>query len=627
MNQLTGLSDAQVSSFPAVRPSGAGLIQSALAELHDTFSPLTDGAVADYIPELAKANPDHFGICAVTTDGAVYAIGDAEVPFTIQSISKAFVYGLALEDHGLDGVLRRVGVEPSGEPFNAIEFDQRSNRPFNPMVNAGAIATTALVQGSSPAARLERIRSMFERYCGRPLSVDDRVFASERETGHRNRAIAYLMLNGGMIDEPIVEHLDLYFQQCAILVSARDLAMMAATLAAGGRNPLTGEQAIGNDYVRRVIAVMSSCGMYDYSGEWSFRIGLPAKSGVGGGVVAVLPGQLGIGVFSPPLDDNGNSVRGIAVCEEFSRRFGLHLFDPQTAFGHVVRRSLTADVLRSNRIREPKSTAILDARGRSVYIAQLQGNLYFGAVERLLRTLDDVDEPIRHLILDLRHVGHIDGPAARLLAHLTSAYAEDDRSLQICLSTSAHEMRAVLRSSGLTESQFCTDLDSGLESAEDRLLAEAAHTEVSKSHFDFGEQELFADLDVDDLAFLAAAAQPVEFRAGDTIIREGDAADRLYLLARGSVSVRVSLGGGRSKRLAKMNAGVAFGEMALLSDAARTADIVADEEVECYVIGAETIAELAARRPAIHAALLGNLGRLLAERLRRANNEIRMLEV
>lgn len=195
------------------------------------------------------------------------------------------------------------------------------------MVNAGAIATADLIRGEDFPDRLSRMMGMLRRYCGRDVYVDNSVFMSERATGHRNRAIGHLMLNFGMVSDQIEESLELYFQQCSVLVTARDLAVMGATLARGGINPLTGERAIDAEYVKDVLSVMFSCGMYNYAGEWAFRVGLPAKSGVGGGIVAAIPGKLGIGTFSPPLDAKGNSVRGIKVCQELSTRFGLHAFE------------------------------------------------------------------------------------------------------------------------------------------------------------------------------------------------------------------------------------------------------------------------------------------------------------
>ncbi|MBE9066766.1 glutaminase A [Leptolyngbya cf. ectocarpi LEGE 11479] len=301
--------------------------RSYLTELHGQFQAINDGTVADYIPELALAKPEWFGICVVTKDGQVFDVGDCDQLFTIQSISKAFVFGLALEDHGRDYVNSKVSVEPTGEAFNAIVLDEVTNRPYNPMVNAGAIATTDLIKGSSSTERLKRMLDMFKRYTGREHDINVPVFLSEKATGYRNRAMSYLMLNFGMVSDKIDETLDLYFQQCSIMVNARDLAMISATLANGGINPVTQERALDERYVQDVVSVMLTCGMYDASGEWAYRVGMPAKSGVGGGILAVVPNQLGIGTFSPPLDAKGNSVRGIKVCEALAQDFGLHLFN------------------------------------------------------------------------------------------------------------------------------------------------------------------------------------------------------------------------------------------------------------------------------------------------------------
>lgn len=307
--------------------AAAAPLREVLREIHARFSSNSDGKIADYIPELAKANRDWFGISIVTADGQIFEVGDCKQNFTIQSISKPFVYGMALEDHGLDHVLSKVGVEPTGEAFNAIVLDEASNRPFNPMVNAGAIATADLVKGKDFPERVTRLLSMFSKYCGRDVYIDNSVFMSERMTGHRNRAIGHLMLNFGMVSERIEDSLELYFQQCSMLVSSHDLAMMGATLANGGVNPITGQRAIEQRYVKYLLSIMLSCGMYDYAGEWAYRVGIPSKSGVGGGIVGVIPGQFGIGIFSPPLDAKGNSVRGILTCRELSERFGLHAFE------------------------------------------------------------------------------------------------------------------------------------------------------------------------------------------------------------------------------------------------------------------------------------------------------------
>src|SRR5262245_42250049 len=326
-------------------------IQSYLEQLHQQCGALHDGEVASYIPELARANPHWFGICLATTDGQVYEVGDTRRPFTIQSISKPFIYGLALEDCGKDAVLQKIGVEPSGDTFNSISLYPDSGRPFNPMINAGAIATTGLVRGKDAADRLRRILQMFARYVGHRVTIDHLVYQSEKSTGYRNRAIGFMLRNFDILGsdpEPVV---DLYFQQCSVAVTCRDLAVMAATLAYGGFNPLTRQRAVRQEYGESILSILSSCGMYDAAGEWIYEVGMPAKSGVAGGILAVLPGQLGIGVFSPPLDRHGNSVRGIRVCQEISRDFNLHLFNVPVVATSAIRTQYDAAQISSRRSR------------------------------------------------------------------------------------------------------------------------------------------------------------------------------------------------------------------------------------------------------------------------------------
>ncbi|MBD2465137.1 glutaminase A [Oscillatoria sp. FACHB-1407] len=307
-------------------PSSSALVAT-LEELYQRYLPLRDGKVADYIPELAKMNPDCFSICIATVDGQVYEVGDSEQLFTIQSISKVFVHGLALEDYGRERLLTKVGVEPTGDAFNAIVLDEQSKRPYNPMVNAGAIAITSLIKGADATEKLNRMLDMFRRYVGHDIFIDVATYVSERSTGDRNRAMGYLMHHFGMIEDPVDDALDLYFQQCSLMVNCRDLAVMAATLANQGVNPQTGDRAVEAGYVRDILSVMYTCGMYNFAGEWAYLVGLPAKSGVCGGIIAIVPDQIGIAVFSPPLDFRGNSVRGVKVCEALSHQFGLHLFD------------------------------------------------------------------------------------------------------------------------------------------------------------------------------------------------------------------------------------------------------------------------------------------------------------
>jgi glutaminase len=240
---------------------------------------------------------------------------------------KPFAFQMALEQHGVEETLKHVGVEPSGEAFNSIEFDPKSGCPYNPMVNAGAIAVASLIKDTPVEAGIDAFVEKMGQAAGRKLRIDDSVLASESATGHRNRAIAYMLLNSGVIDERVHDSLHQYFAQCSVLVNCKDLAMMAATMANIGHHPLTGNPVFDCQLIKHVMAVMFSCGLYNYAGNWAFEVGLPAKSGVSGGIFGVVNRQLGIGVYSPKLDDQGNSVRGTLVCKELASNFGLHAFD------------------------------------------------------------------------------------------------------------------------------------------------------------------------------------------------------------------------------------------------------------------------------------------------------------
>lgn len=294
---------------------------------HARFRQDDEGVVADYIPVLADVDPSLFGVCVAEVDGAVHAVGDTAVEFSVQSISKAFVYALVCEEHGHQVVRERVGVDNTGLAFDSvIAIELNDGHPMNPMVNAGALATTALVPGGSSAEQWENVRTGLSRFAGRRLELDDRVYRSESATNARNRAIAHLLQGYGRIDADPLEVVDVYTRQCALLVDARDVAVMGATLADGGVNPVTGERVVSGQVCRDTLAVLAATGMYERSGEWLFEIGLPAKSGVSGGIVAVAPGKGAIGTFSPRLDGAGNSVRGQGATAYLSRALGLNIF-------------------------------------------------------------------------------------------------------------------------------------------------------------------------------------------------------------------------------------------------------------------------------------------------------------
>jgi glutaminase len=302
-------------------------VQALLDDAHARYRDLADGAVADYIPALAGASPDLFGLCIADVDGHVFTAGDAEHPFSIQSVSKPFVFALVCQAIGHEAARAKLGVNSTGQPFNSvIAIELNEDRTMNPMVNAGAIAATSLVPGATADEKWGAIQDGLSRFAGRDLALDADVYESETATNRRNRGIAHLLDGYGQIYGDPDEATDLYTRQCSLLVTARDLAVMGATLADGGVNPLTGARVVDAEHCAGVLAVLATAGLYEHSGEWLYEIGLPGKSGVSGGIVTTSPGKGGLGTFSPPLDPAGNSVRGQAATRLLSRTLGLNLF-------------------------------------------------------------------------------------------------------------------------------------------------------------------------------------------------------------------------------------------------------------------------------------------------------------
>jgi glutaminase len=299
------------------------LIETAYAQ----FRNVNTGQVADYIPVLAEADPASFGICVANTGGEVFALGDADLPFSIQSISKAFAFALVCDALGADDAAQRIGVDATGLPFNSIMAVELSlDRTNNPLVNSGAIATTSLLPGANAQERWHTVQQGLSRFAGRALQLDERVYQSEAANNQRNAGLAHLLRGYGRLYCDPDEAIDVYTRQCSLLVTARDLAVMGATLAGGGVNPVTGEQVVSPATCSRVLAVMATAGMYERSGTWAYNVGLPGKSGVSGGIITVAPGKGALATFSPLLDATGNSVRGQLVTRYLSQRLGLNLF-------------------------------------------------------------------------------------------------------------------------------------------------------------------------------------------------------------------------------------------------------------------------------------------------------------
>jgi glutaminase len=623
----------QVLELPSVEPASLAPVEDYLRELHRRLSGMSGGKPADYIPELGKADPSLFGIAIATVDGQIYAVGDSDQAFTIQSISKPFMYGYALQQHGREAVLKHVGVEPTGEAFNSIVLDEVANRPFNPMVNAGAIAIAEMMQGETQSDRIANMLALFSSLAGRRLELDEAVYASELATGHRNRAIAYMMLNTGMITRDPNDVLDLYFRQCSVNVTARDLAIMAATLANDGVNPLTGETVFDTRYVRDVLTVMNSCGMYDYTGQWSYEVGLSAKSGVSGGIIAVIPGQVGICSFSPPIDKQGNSVRGIRVCHEISSEFQLHAFNNRTNVRSVIRREYRGDVVSSNRIRTPEERAALARDGHQVAVIEVQGALFFGSTEQVLRRLKNLADDARYVVLDFKRVHLADTSACNLIARATRSMASCDTELVFACIADDGPLAVLARKLAEHEDggdrlvRLFRDADAAMEWCEDQLLRRPPFSD-SPTKFALRELDLFKGLSPSEYRLIETLVRPLTFDKGEIIIREGAEAKLFFVVARGTVSVQISVHGqgGRKKRVASIGPGLSFGEMALLDGGKRSADIVADERMICYGLAVDQLQELAAEHPNIMITILSNLTREFSERLRHANEEIRALE-
>ncbi|MPW44009.1 glutaminase [Acinetobacter guerrae] len=368
------------------------------------------GHLADYIPELANANPDRLALAMSTVDGEIYSVGDDEIEFTIQSMSKPFTYAYVLQQLGIDEVLQKVGVEPSGEAFNEISLGT-DRRPKNPMINSGAITTHSLIPIKEGVDSAEILRLFMSELAGRELRFDESVYQSEIKTAYRNLSIGYMLRTVGILETDPVDIVNGYIRQCSILVTVKDLVRMGSVLANGGVDSKTGKRLLNRSVVRQVLSVMMSCGMYDAAGDWLTTVGIPAKSGVAGGILGVLPGQVSIAAFSPKLDEHGNSVRGIDVMERLSRDMGLHLMEGTPSAQTIVQ----------SHYRTGKDASL------SVYV--LRGVLKFTEAEMLLRIFQH--EPIDQstIIIDLTQISLIHDVGKRMFLEGIDRLIDDGHSL------------------------------------------------------------------------------------------------------------------------------------------------------------------------------------------------------
>lgn len=591
-----------------------------LEALHGRWAGEEAGAVADYIPPLALADPGWFGIAIATTDGHCYEVGESRRGFTIQSMSKPFTYGLALADRGFEAVDAKVGVEPSGEAFNSISLAPDSGRPLNPMINAGAITSASLVAGDSAAAPLARVVSSYGTFAGRALEVDADVYESERATGHRNRAIGHMLRGFGILEEDPEIALDLYFRQCSVTVDCRDLSLMAATLANGGVHPVSGERALDRPYVDRVLSVMTTCGMYDSAGEWVVDVGMPAKSGVGGGVLAVLPGQLGIAVFSPPLDRHGNSVRGVEVCRQVSEDLNLNLLHVARSSRSALRRTYSIAAVPSRRRRSEPQAELLARVGGRCAVQVLHGDLVFAAMESVVRSIVERTGEIDLEIVDLAEVTEIDTGAGRLLAGLGATTAAEGKELVVV----APPHLDLLEGIRLDHLRVFADLDAATEWCEERLLDLYGPVRAPEARIPLADHRLTHGLDAAMLEALAEALEPRRFEAGEVIFAAGAPSDAAFLLLAGEVTIAVDVDGTR-RRMATLTPGYSFGEFAFADPSLRPVTVTAETDGEAMALSVAEFERIGDREPALQAALLRNLLAGYYEIIGRVTLEVRSL--
>jgi glutaminase len=478
-----------------------------------------------------------------------------------------------------------------------------------------------MIHSIEGSGAFDRVIDSLSRFAGRKLSVDEAVFESERATGDRNRAIGYMLRNYSVVQGDVDEVLDVYFRQCSVLVTARDLAVMAGTLANHGVNPVTNEKVVTPYAVARTLSVMTSSGMYDYAGEWIYRVGIPAKSGVGGGIIAALPAQIGLGTFSPPLDSHGNSVRGLKVCEELSSHFNLHVLNRSSD----VRTSIIANYdikgISSRRIRQPHEQVILDDHYQDIRVIELVGALSFANVDYVSRHFSSLVRP-DFLLIDLRRVPAVTEGAARLLADMV----RDLMTVKVTVVFSGTEKNSTVWNSicagtGAVANVRRFDLlDEAIEWAEDQLIFRYGGFSDGKESSPLSKQALLARLTEDELADLASLATRRAFHIGERIIATGEPASSIFFLLSGMVSVKLASG----VRLATLSHGMVFGEMALIEQV-RSAEVWADTSVTCLELSISQFEVFCGRHRHSGRRISQNLAALLAKRLIQANAKVDLL--
>lgn len=573
-------------------------IDQYLRELHAEVLELREGTPYPVAPAGTQIDPDDFGICLATVDGYVYEVGTTRKKFSLQSLSKPFSYGLALADLGPAAVDEKVDVEPSGDSFTEISLAPGSGRPANAMINAGALAVASLIKGTGGRSAIDRIVDFYSAFAGQQLKSNGRVYAAERRHSDHNHALAYLLSSFGIIESRPTAALETYLRQCAVQVTCRDLSLMAATLANGGTQPVTGVEALGIDAVEQVLSVMMTSGMYDNAGDWVVTVGMPAKSGVGGGTLAVLPGQAGLAVYSPPLDEHGSSVRGVATCRRLSRDTEMHFVRSARAGKSAIRTTYPITQTPSPIRRTEEAGAVLRETGERAQVIELGGDLLFAGTESMIREITALSDGIDVLVLDVRRVDEISRVSIDMLRAAIDQLAATGRELVIIdpedrLASSLDRDRVATFGTLATAVAYC----------EDQLLRRHAPDLPAPGAISVVDSPALADLTREERAALAARMESRSYDDGEIVRRVGQRFGGIYFIVSGRINTLARDAAGNRVTLSTLSAGMTFGELALGSEDRQETTEKAEGHLELMVLSNEAIDALEREDPPLATAL------------------------
>ena len=619
-----------------------------LSEMLENIRPMTAGTVNPVTETATQPDLSKLAITLTTVNGFQYSSGDSDHKFAIQSIAKVFAYGLALDDLGPTAVGKKIDVEPSGDPFNEISLQSSSGRPANPMINAGAIATVGLIKGRGGVDRLSRISRIMDLAAeGSPgdLEINRTVYHAENINGHRNRALAWLLRSFEIIDsdpEPVVQD---YFLECSTDVTTENLSMMAATLANKGVNPTTGREVFSEETTRQVLAVMMTCGMYDAAGNWMIDIGLPAKSGVDGGIMVVVPGQLGIGVYSAPLDNHGNSVRGAAAIRRVTRDLGLHYADASPLGGSTLRAHYSLADASLGVVRSTELSRITSQFGDRCQILEVSGDLGFAETETMARTIVELEDDVSMVIIDFQGVDDFGRAAVLMLASLTALWRAAGKDVifidwtetlvehileyiavrdDLDLADPREKAKAASAghldlpwSSGEPEQEIGGEFrlfdnrSAALEWAELRLAQRYARQilQTDDAPREPESAPVFDSLDDRDVNILADYMELRSYTAGTIIRRVGQPFGGIYFIRSGRVELAAEGKDDTRYRHVYLSPGSTFGEFALSYSGRQLTTIRAIDDVELLVLSAQKIVQIEKSHPQLAIRLWTSIAR------------------